>query len=166
MARDEVFISYSHRDKKFFDELETHLKPFLRTGAITAWSDRQIQPGSKWFDAIKTALAKTSVAVLLVTPNFLASDFVHEHELGPLLNEAANGGVKILWILIRDCSYKGTPLKDYQAVVSPPDKAFALMKAERDTAWRKVCEGIKTALTEQATLHPQSAHRMEPAPRR
>jgi hypothetical protein len=154
MVRDQVFISYSHQDKKFLDELETHLRPSLRTGAVTAWSDRQIQPGSKWFDEIKTALAKTSVAVLLVTPKFLASDFIHKHELGPLLKEAADGGVKILWVLIRDCSYKETPLKDYQAVVSPPDKPFALMRAERDTAWTRVCEEIKKAVVEQATNHP------------
>lgn len=77
MVRDQVFISYSHQDnKKFLDELQTHLKPYLRTRVITAWSDQQIQPSSKWFDEIKAALAKTSVAVMLVTPKFLESDFI------------------------------------------------------------------------------------------
>ncbi len=149
MLRDQVFISYSHADRKFLNELQTHLKPYLRIGAITAWSDKQIQPGSKWFDEIKAALVKTSVAVLLVTPNFLGSDFIHEHELGPLLKDAETGGVRILWVLIRDSSYQETPLKNYQAVVSPPDKPFAMMRAERDTAWRRVCEAIK-----QAANHP------------
>ena len=144
--RENVFISYSHQDKKFLDDLQTHLKPYLRTGAITAWSDKQIEPSSKWLDKIKAALANTSVAVMLVSSDFLASDFIHEHELGPLLKEAEAGGVKILWVLIRDCSYQETPLRDYQAVVSPPDKAFAKMRVpERDTAWRKVCEAIKQA---------------------
>jgi TIR domain len=115
-------------------------------GTITAWSDQQIEPGSKWFGDIKVALAKTSVAVMLVSPDFLDSDFIHEHELGPLLKEAETGGVKILWVLIRDCLYKETLLKGYEAVVSPPDKPFALMtKAKRDTAWRRVCEAIKHA---------------------
>ncbi|MGA2701366.1 MAG: toll/interleukin-1 receptor domain-containing protein [Isosphaeraceae bacterium] len=149
MLRDQVFISYSHRDKRFLDELQTHLKPYLRTRAITAWSDQQIQPSSKWFDEIKAALAKTSVAVMLVTPNFLGSDFIHDHELGPLLKEAEAGGVKVLWLLIRDCSWKETPLKDYQAL-APTDKPFAGMtSAKRDTAWRKVCEELK-----QAVSHP------------
>jgi hypothetical protein len=147
MIRDQVFISYSHQDKRFLDELRTQLKPYLRKGTITAWSDEQIVPGSKWFDEIKAALANTSAAVMLVGPDFLASDFIHEHELGPLLKEAEAGGVTILWVLIRDCSWKETPLKDYQAVVSPPDKPFASMtKAKRDTAWRKVCEAIKQAV--------------------
>jgi internalin A len=159
-VRDLVFISYSHQDKRFLDELLTHLKPYLRT-RITAWSDRQIQPGSQWFDEIKDALARTSVAVMLVSPNFLGSDFIHEHELGPLLRDAEAGGVRILWVLIRDCSWKETPLKGYQAA-APTDKPFAKMRvSDRDTAWRTVCEEIK-----RATSRPQTAHRSPPAPRR
>ncbi len=146
MARAQVFICYSRQDSQFFEELLTHLKPYIRMGAITAWSDQQIAPGSKWFDEIKDALAKTSVAVMLVSPDFLASDFIHEHELGPLLKEAEDGGVTIIWVLIRDCAWKETPLKDIGSLVSPPAKAFALMKkAERDTAWTKVCGAIKVA---------------------
>ena len=144
--RDQVFISYSHKDKRSLDALQTHLQPYLRCGPVTAWSDKQITPGSKWFGEIKGALAKTQVAVLLVSPHFLASDFIHEHELGPLLREAESGGVTILWIQIRACAHAETPLKQYQAVVSPPEKPFAEMKAaERDGAWLRVCEEIKKA---------------------
>jgi len=57
------------------------------------------------------------MAILLVSPDFLASDFIHEHELGPLLKEAEQGGVKILWVPVRESAYKQTPLKKYQAVV-------------------------------------------------
>jgi internalin A len=146
MVRDQVFISYSHKDKRFLDDLLTQLKPYLRKDALTAWSDKQIAPGSRWFDEIRTALAKTSVAVMLVSPDFLDSEFVHEHELGPLLRDAAAGGVTILWVLIRDCSYEETLLKPYQAVVSPPEKPLASMtKAKRDTAWKAVCQAINQA---------------------
>jgi hypothetical protein len=44
-----VFISYSHRDKKLMEELLAHIKPYVRSGTVTAWSDKQIAPGSKWF---------------------------------------------------------------------------------------------------------------------
>ena len=150
VVRGQAFISYSHEDERFLNELRTHLKPYLRKDALTAWSDKQIKPGAVWFDKIKAALAKTSVAVMLVSPDFLASDFIHEHELGPLLGNAAAGGVKILWVLIRDCSWRETPLKDYQSVL-PPEKPLAGMsKAKRDTAWRKVCEAIKHLALNQA----------------
>ena len=146
MARDRVFISYSHEDYQYFKELQTQLKPYLRAGVITAWTDQQIAPGSQWFDEIKDTLDKTAAAV--PSPAFLASDFIHEHELGPLLKEAEAGGVKILWVLIRDCSDEETPLIKYQAV-APVNKAFALMsEAERDTAWKKVCQRIKEAALE------------------
>jgi len=144
-VRDQVFISYSHKDKRWLTDLEIHLKPYVRNGSVTAWSDEQIAPGSKWFPEIKGALGATKVAVLLVTPNFLASDFIHEHELTPLLKEAETGGVHIIWIPVRACSYKETPLKDDQAAIEP-DRPLANMKAERDRAWVRICEKIKEAV--------------------
>jgi len=91
-AKDQVFISYSHEDTKWREDLEKHLKPYLRAGSIKSWSDKQISPGSPWLTEIKTALTNTKVAVLLVTPDFIASDFIHEYELGPSLKEAKQGG--------------------------------------------------------------------------
>ena len=125
--RDQVFISYSHEDKKWPEDLEKHLKPYLRAGSIKGWSDKQIVPGSTWFGEIKSALVQTNVAVLLVTPAFLASDFIHEHELGPLLIGAERGGVTILWVPIYASAYKQTALEKYQAVLDPkkpPIQAF------------------------------------------
>ena len=157
--RNQVFISYSHKDKQFLDELLTHLKPLERKGLVTSWSDRQIVPGSKWLTEIKNAVASSRVAVLLVSPSFLASDFIHEHELGTFLIEAEQGGVRILWVLLRACSYKETPLINYESV-APLDKPLAEMKAERDRAWVQICEEIKKAASvlsnEGAKTFPQT----------
>jgi internalin A len=54
---------------------------------------------------------KSKVAVLLVSPDFLASDFIYECELGPFLKEAKQGGVRILWVPVRDSAYKQTALR-------------------------------------------------------
>ncbi|OHB78023.1 MAG: hypothetical protein A2Z25_05010 [Planctomycetes bacterium RBG_16_55_9] len=145
-ARDQVFICYSRKDKQWLSDLNTHLKPYVRNGSVTPWSDEQITPSSRWFEEIKAALDRTRVAVLLVTPDFLASDFIREHELTPLLKEAEKGGVHIIWIPVRACSYKETALKDYQAV-GDPDKPLANMKANRDKAWVEICENIKRAVS-------------------
>jgi internalin A len=145
-ARDQVFISYSHKDNKWRDDLDTHLKPYLRDGSIKSWSDKQISPGSQWFTEIETALTNTQVAVLLVTPDFIASDFVHEHELGPFLKGAKEGGVRILWVAVRASSYKKTALKDYQAVLDPSQPLANMTGAERDHAWVKICEEIEEAV--------------------
>ena len=78
---DQAFISYSHEDTKWREDLEKHLKPYLRAGSIKSWSDKQISPGSQWLTEIKTALTNTKVAVLLVTPDFIAPDFINQYEL-------------------------------------------------------------------------------------
>jgi internalin A len=119
ITRNPVFVSYSHKDKRWRDDLDTHLRPYLRGGSIVSWSDQQIAPGSEWFKEIRSALVYSKIAVLLVSPDFLASDFIDQHELGPLLKEAKQGGVRILWVPVRASSYKKTALKDYQAVLDP-----------------------------------------------
>lgn len=160
VPRDQVFISYSHKDKRWLDDLLTHLKPYLRDGSITYWSDRQIQPGSEWLSEIRSALIRTKVAVLLVTKDFLASDFIHEEELGPLLLEAKRGGVRILWIPVRASSYHKSPIKDYQAVIEPSDP-LAQMRARRDAAWVQICKEIERAA---GPSRPLAVGREKPVP--
>ncbi|MGE3805268.1 MAG: toll/interleukin-1 receptor domain-containing protein [Gemmataceae bacterium] len=146
LARDKVFLSYSHKDKKYLAELETHLKPLERTHRITSWSDSQIKAGSEWFNDIQEAVATTRVAVLLVSASFLASDFIIEHELAPFLKEAVTGGVDILWVLVKPCVWKSTPIQKYHAAISP-DRALASLKpSQRHEAWVKVCEKIQKHL--------------------
>jgi TIR domain len=143
---DQVFISYSHKDERWRDELEIQLKPYLRDGSITSWSDQQIAPGSEWFTEIQSALTNCKIAILLVSPDFLASDFIHQHELAPLLKEAEQGGVKILWVPVRQSAYKQTPLKNYQAVLSPDTPLAAMTRAKRDGAWVRISEEIEKAV--------------------
>jgi len=140
-----IFISYCHKDKRHLDDLRAHLEPLLRNG-LSAFSDTQIAPGSRWMDEIEAALRVSKIAVLLVTKDFLNSDFIHQHELGPVLREAAQGGMRILWVPVGACSYAETPLKDYQPV-RDPEKPLAALRtpAVRDAAWVEVCKRIRDA---------------------
>jgi hypothetical protein len=155
VAQEQVFISYSHKDKKWREELEKHLKPFLRNSIITRWSDQQIAPGLEWSKEIQSALANSKVAVLLVSPDFLDSDFIHEHELGPLLK----GAIKILWIPLRASGYKQTPLKDCQAVLDPNKPLANMTEAERDQAWVEICEEIENAVKVSKGPFPEDSSR-------
>jgi len=70
--RTNIFISYSHTDAEVLDRLRIHLDPLRRFYGIKEWCDRDIMPGDHWEDKIKKALSECQVAVLLVSPDFLA----------------------------------------------------------------------------------------------
>jgi len=145
ITRKSVFISYSHKDKKWFDDLKTHLVPLVREQNLQIWDDTKIKPGDIWRDEIATALASAKVALLLVSPHFLASDFISKNELPPLLEAAKAGGVRILWIPLRSSNYTATAIEQYQAAHSPAQPLNVIAAARRDKAWVKICETIKAA---------------------
>lgn len=146
--RDKVFISYSHSDKEWLDRLQIHIKPYERKGIIEPWDDTKIKVGSQWKDEIKKALDSAKVAVLLVSADFIASDFITENELKPLLVAAKNEGTIILPIIIKPCAYSESELETFQSVNSPSQPLCGMTDYEQEQVLATGAQRIKKALKE------------------
>jgi internalin A len=120
-ARDLVFISYSHRDQDWLERLLIFFKPYARQN-LKIWADPYLKIGGKWRRDISAALSHTSVAVLLVTPDFLASDFIYDEELPPLLQGADAGSITLFLIPVSAADHEASPLAQYQ-FAHPPGRS-------------------------------------------
>jgi hypothetical protein len=138
-----VFISYSHADQEWLERLRRHLKPLVREG-LDCWDDTHIRPGDDWQQEIRTALDTAQVAVLLISANFFASDFINENELPPLLAAAQAKGVRILPVIISASRFARIPdLARFQAV-NPSERPLAKMPlAEQEEVLDYVAQVIE-----------------------
>ena len=142
-----VFISYSHRDTRWKTRLEVHLRPIVDAGLITYWHDKMIIPGDKWRKEIQSAIESAKIAVLLVSADFLASEFITRKEVPELLKAAEERGCQILPIIIGPCRFLRTPaLSEFQAV-NEASRPLSMMKPhEREALFHRVAETIEDFL--------------------
>jgi hypothetical protein len=142
-----VFVSYSHADRKWLQRLRVHLKPLERYGTIDLWDDTRITPGKLWRDEVREALGRARAAVLLITADFLASDFITNDELPPLLAAAEERGTKILPIIIKPCRFEQTEeLSRFQAVNPPSKPLVAMRSAGQEELFVRLSRTIELAL--------------------
>src|SRR6266566_7567483 len=102
-----VFVCYSHKDARWLKQLQVHLKPLERQGIIELWDDTKIRAGAIWQEEIENAIEAATVVVALVSPDFLASDFISKYELTTLLSHAESRGTRILSVILSHCLFDG-----------------------------------------------------------
>jgi hypothetical protein len=144
--RNRVFVSYAHRDLRHLERLRVHLRPLERSGLIDLWDDTLLQPGSDWRRKISDAIASAKVAVLLVSADFLASEFIAGNELPPLLAAAREEGARVLPVIISPCRFKETSeLSKFQAANVPERSLAMLSVAQRERVWVDVADAVEAA---------------------
>jgi TIR domain len=134
-----IFVSYSHKDQKIFQEFKTMLAPAAQGGLLEVWDDQKIRPGEKWEEKIRDALSAAEIAVLLVSQHFLASHFITQNELLPILNAARGRGIVVFWIYVSSCLFEKTEIKSYQAAYDVSRPLDLMKRAERQAALSEIC---------------------------
>jgi internalin A len=146
--RTKVFISYSHNDKEWLTRVQTHLKTLRNEGVyVDVWDDTRIKAGDKWKQEIKRALDESKITILLISTDFLASDFIAKNELPPLLEAAKRNGAVILPLILKPSRFsQHKELSEFQAVNDPARPLIKLEDAEQEEILVKLTDIIEDNL--------------------
>ena len=124
--RGAAFICYAHADnqsedpkQRWLDRLLEFLQPLVRQQRLKTWSDEDIKIGGQWHELIRAQLEVSKAVVLLVSPAFLASDYIATSEIPVLLKNAVDGGLSVLPIIISPCLYDEAMFKYPDATLGP-----------------------------------------------
>jgi len=142
-TRTNVFISYSHKDKAFLDDLRRHFKPIEKYCIF--WDDSKIIPGQKWKEEIFKAIKQSKIAILFLSADFFNSEFIENNELPPLLNSAEKEGATILSVILKPCFFEEYPdINKYQAINNPSLPISAMDETTRERTWVELVKQVKS----------------------
>ncbi|HST52411.1 MAG TPA: COR domain-containing protein [Pyrinomonadaceae bacterium] len=140
-----VFVSYSHKDERQLNELKTHLSPLERLKLIETWYDRRIVAGEDFGQKINENIDSADIILLLVSADFIASNYCYQKEMARALERHANNKASVVPVIIRDVDWKVIPeLSRLKAV--PKDGRPVRNWPNKDTAWRDVSERVRAML--------------------
>ncbi len=140
----QVFISYSRKDERTFRELLRHLSPLSRSGVITSWHERTIEPGSDWRAEIDSHLEKAKIIIFLVSADFLASDYASGIEMKRAIEKHRAGEATLIPVIVRPCDWSASALAEFQAL--PRDARPISLWRNRDEALLNVTQGVTEAI--------------------
>lgn len=145
-----VFISYSHADEQLKTALLKHLKPLERQGLIDTWHDRKLVAGDTWGQEISKNLDQADIVLLLVSIDFINSQYCYDIELERALERHDKSECRVIPVILRDCLWHQTAFasiqaapKDGKAIATWPNEDEALTAVALDV--RKACESIKAS---------------------
>jgi CheY-like chemotaxis protein len=137
----QLFYSYAHEDAPLRDELDTHLALLRRRGVIAPWHDRRIAAGDDWRAGIDEHLEHAKLILLLVSPDFLASDYCYDVEMKRAMERHRSREAAVVPVIARPVDLEGAPFADVQAL--PKDAKPVTTWPNRDEAWTDVAKGVR-----------------------
>ncbi len=141
-----VFISYSHIDQEYMNRLDKHLSILKRQNELESWDDRCIDPGENWKDKIHDAVFSTHVFLLLISADFLASDYCNDVELAEASKRASKGECIIIPIILKNCDWKNYKMIEKLKVL-PKDGRAIVNWDDEDSAYLDIVTGIRRILS-------------------
>ena len=139
-----VFFSYAHEDEEFVAKLIKHLSLMKRQNVIDDWHDRKIAAGDEWKGAIDGNLEKADVILLLVSADFLASDYCWDVETKRALERQETGEARVIPIILRSVDWHGAPFAKLQAL--PKDAKPVNEWSDEDVAFTDIARGVRAAV--------------------
>lgn len=106
IARPKVFVSYSHKDEDWKDRLVAHLNVLEREGALDVWNDQRIGAGDDWRPEIEEAIAHATIAILIISKDFLISKFIREQELTRILSRRSRRELRVIPVIAEPCAWQ------------------------------------------------------------
>jgi hypothetical protein len=144
----EVFFSYSHKDEAMCDELNAHLAALKHQSVIKNWTDRRITAGDGWRYEIEKHLDSADLILLLVSSDFINSDFCYLIETSRALLRHESGDARVIPVIVRPVDWQDLPIGKLQPL--PKDGTPVTLWSNRDEAWVNVTQGIRKAIEEMA----------------
>ncbi len=139
-----IYISYSHQDLPFVNELFKHLTSLTRQGVIELLNAGPIPAGANWESAINPNMQEADIILLLVSSDYLASDYSYDVEMKLALDLHSKGKASVIPIILRPTNWADSPLANLQ--VLPPNGVSIITWKNQDEAWLEVIKGIRTAI--------------------
>ena len=141
-----LFISYAHEDTRLCENLKKSLKSLIRNGLVSEWTDHDIVPGAPWEEEIFQAMDAAEIILLLISVDFLASDYVFEKELPRAVELYKAGQTKVIPIILRPCDWEDT-LVGQMKVQALPKEAKPVVKWDNsDESYLDILRGLKRTI--------------------
>jgi len=139
-------VSYAHRDERLWEELKKHLSSLRRSALIDTWHDRRIKPGAALDSVIDSHLATADLILLLISPDFINSDYCYQREMRHALRRHRNGEARLIPIILRPVDWQGTPIGRLLAI--PKDGKPVTNWHRRDDAFLDVATSVRRVAEE------------------